>query len=180
MLTDDRDNYDMGGDVGIAIIPAQPELVSDKDMEEDHTDFILDEALSEEEQDMLMSKLEQDNELQTLFDKVVGVAQEFAGSGSVEGPGTGVSDSIPARLSDGEFVITAKATEEIGADTLMSMMKEAEAKADERQQVANGGTVTTTVRQEEDDYDFGADPEEQELRNAALNEQMRNLNPRLR
>ena len=62
MLTDDRDNYDMGGDVGIAIIPAQPQLVSDEDMEEDHTDFILDEALSEEEQDMLMSKLEQDND----------------------------------------------------------------------------------------------------------------------
>ena len=139
MLTDDRDAYDMGGEVGIAVMPIEPTMVDDDKMEEDHTDFILDEALSEEEQDMLMSKLEQDNELQTLFDKVVGVAQEFAGSGSVEGPGTGVSDSIPARLSDGEFVFTAKAVEEIGEDTLMSMMKDAEATADERQGLAMGG-----------------------------------------
>jgi len=51
----------------------------------------------------------------------------------------GVSDSIPARLSDGEFVFTAKAVEEIGEDALMSMMKEAEAAADERQGLAMGG-----------------------------------------
>ena len=65
--------------------------------------------------------------------------QEFAGSGPVEGPGSGVSDSIPARLSDGEFVFTAKAVEEIGADNLMAMMKDAEAKADERQPLQEGG-----------------------------------------
>jgi hypothetical protein len=76
-----------------------------------------------------------------LFDKVIDVAQEFAGSGPVEGPGSGVSDSIPARLSDGEFVFTAKAVEEIGADKLMSMMKDAEASADERQQAQYGGLV---------------------------------------
>ena len=62
-------------------------------------------------------------------------------SGPVEGPGSEVSDSIPARLSDGEFVFTAKATEEIGADELMRMMKDAEAKATERQQVAMGGML---------------------------------------
>ena len=74
-----------------------------------------------------------------LFDKVIEVASEFAGSGPVEGPGTGVSDSIPARLSDGEFVFTAKAVEEIGADNLMAMMKDAEARADERQPLQGGG-----------------------------------------
>ena len=102
-------------------------------------DFILDEALTEEEEDMLMSKLQEDEQLSMLFDKVIEVASEFAGSGPVEGPGTGVSDSIPARLSDGEFVFTAKATEEIGASELMRMMKDAEANADKRQQMANGG-----------------------------------------
>ncbi len=76
-----------------------------------------------------------------LFDKVIDVAQEFAGSGPVEGPGSEISDSIPARLSDGEFVFTAKAVEEIGADNLMSMMKEAEAKADERQPAQEGGLM---------------------------------------
>ena len=118
-----------------------PEMESDSDMEENYTRFIMDEALSEEEEDMLVSKLEQDEELQMLFDKVIDVAQEFAGNGPVEGPGTGVSDDIPARLSDGEFVFTAKAVEEIGEDTLMSMMKDAEVAADERQGLAMGGTA---------------------------------------
>jgi len=120
--------------------PMDSEMASDDDMEDGYTRFIMEEALSEEEEDMLTSKLEQDEELSMLFDKIIDVAQEFAGSGPVEGPGSGVSDSIPARLSDGEFVFTAKAVEEIGEDSLMSMMKEAEAAADERQQLANGGS----------------------------------------
>ena len=114
-------------------------MLPDDDMEADYLDFILDEALTDEEEDMLMSKLEQDEQMAMLFDKVIDVAQEFAGSGPVEGPGSGVSDSIPARLSDGEFVFTAKAVEEIGADNLMAMMKDAEMKADERQGLAEGG-----------------------------------------
>ena len=115
-------------------------MESDDKMEDNYTKFIMEEALTEEEEDMLVSKLEQDEQLAVLFDKVIDVAQEFAGSGPVEGPGSGVSDSIPARLSDGEFVFTAKATEEIGADELMRMMKDAEAAADKRQGMAHGGT----------------------------------------
>jgi len=121
--------------------PMESEMESDDDMEDGYTRFIMEEALSEEEEDMLTSKLEQDEELSMLFDKIIDVAQEFAGSGPVEGPGSGVSDSIPARLSDGEFVFTAKAVEEIGEDSLMSMMKEAEAAADERQGLAMGGAT---------------------------------------
>ena len=34
----------------------------------------------------------------------------YASGGHVRGPGTGTSDSIPARLSDGEYVVNAKAT----------------------------------------------------------------------
>ena len=115
-------------------------MESDDVMEDNYTQFIMEEALTETEEDMLTSKLEQDEELAMLFDKVIDVAQEFAGSGPVEGPGSGVSDSIPARLSDGEFVFTAKATEEIGADELMRMMKDAEANADKRQGMQEGGT----------------------------------------
>ena len=121
--------------------PIESEMKSDDDMEDNYTRFIMEEALSEEEEEMLMSKLEQDEELAMLFDKVIDVAQEFAGSGPVEGPGSGVSDSIPARLSDGEFVFTAKAVEEIGADELMRMMKDAEMKADKRQQAYDGGLM---------------------------------------
>ena len=121
--------------------PMESEMEPDGEMEDNYTRFIMDEALTEEEEDMLMSKLEQDEELAMIFDKVIDVAQEFAGAGPVEGPGSGVSDSIPARLSDGEFVFTAKAVEEIGADNLMAMMKDAEMKADERQGLVEGGLL---------------------------------------
>ena len=135
-------------------------MESDEEMEDNYMDFILDEALTEEEEDMLMSKLQQDEQLSMLFDKVVEVASEFAGSGPVEGPGSGVSDSIPARLSDGEFVFTAKAVEEIGADELMRMMKDAEMRADERQGMANGGEMDEdTVVVKGDD-----EPARQEIR----------------
>ena len=117
----------------------EEDMLPDDEMEDEYLDFILDEALDNEEEDYLMNMLQDNDRLSMIFDKVIDVAQEFAGSGPVEGPGSGVSDSIPARLSDGEFVFTAKAVEEIGADNLMAMMKDAEMKADERQGLAEGG-----------------------------------------
>jgi hypothetical protein len=42
-----------------------------------------------------------------------GIAAAAAG-GAIDGPGTGTSDSIPARLSDGEFVMTAAAVRGAG------------------------------------------------------------------
>lgn len=39
----------------------------------------------------------------------------FASGGYVSGPGTGTSDSIPARLSDGEYVVRAAAVQKYGA-----------------------------------------------------------------
>ena len=117
------------------------EMESDEEMEDNFTNFVMKEALSEEEQETLQEELNNNEELNSLFEKVMDVAQEFSGSGPVEGPGSEVSDSIPARLSDGEFVFTAKAVEEIGADNLMSMMKEAEASADERQPAQDGGMM---------------------------------------
>jgi hypothetical protein len=142
----ERMGYQEGGSMDDQMLmvmtpPMESEMEPDGEMEDNYTRFIMEEALTEEEEDMLTSKLEQDEELSMLFDKIIDVAQEFAGSGPVEGPGSGVSDSIPARLSDGEFVFTAKAVEEIGEDSLMSMMKEAEAAADERQGLAEGGIL---------------------------------------
>ena len=56
--------------------------------------------------------------------------------GEVTGPGTGTSDSVPARLSDGEFVLTAKAVRnagggdrDIGAARMYDMMADLEAMA---------------------------------------------------
>ncbi|PCI86625.1 MAG: hypothetical protein COB24_08825 [Hyphomicrobiales bacterium] len=68
------------------------------------------------------------NMMNRIFDKISGLAidglfellpiglkdggfvQSFAGGGGVHGAGTGTSDSIAARLSDGEFVVNAGAT----------------------------------------------------------------------
>ena len=100
--------------------------LSDDEMEENYLDYVVDESLDNEEQDYLMNALEADPKLSQIFDKVIDTASEFSGAGEVEGPGTGVSDSIPARLSDGEFVFTKKATDQIGADNLQMMMDDAE------------------------------------------------------
>ena len=39
---------------------------------------------------------------------------DLQGGGASNGPGTGTSDSIPAKLSDGEFVMTANAVKNFG------------------------------------------------------------------
>ena len=98
----------------------------DAEMEEDYAGFVLEKSLDTEDQEYLISVLETDERLSSIFDKVMDVAGEFAGEGAVEGPGNGTSDSIPARLSDGEFVFTKKATDQMGADQLQTMMDEAE------------------------------------------------------
>ena len=105
---------------------AEASQLPDEEMEDNYLDFIIDESLNEEEQTYLMNSLETDPQLSVIFDKVIGTASEFSGAGEVTGPGTGVSDSIPARLSDGEFVMTKKATDAIGADNLQTMMDDAE------------------------------------------------------
>ena len=116
-------------------------MLPDEEMEEDYVDYVVEETLSNEDRNYLIDALEKDDKLSEIFDQVVESATEFTGSGTVEGPGTAKSDSIPARLSDGEFVFTTKATAEIGADNLMSMMKDAEAAVDERQTAYDGGMI---------------------------------------
>ena len=170
-----REQKQEGGsmDDQMQMVMNQP-MLPDEEMEDNYLDFIIDEALDEEEEDMLMSKLEQDEQLSMLFDKVLEVASEFAGSGPVEGPGSGVSDSIPARLSDGEFVFTAKATEQIGADELMRMMKDAEADAD-RQGMQEGGMMM-----EEEEVDQFGRPIDSDIARDELKKNMMSVNPRYR
>ncbi len=127
------------------------EMLNDEDMEENFVEYIIKESLSEEEQNELKEQLEANPKLSELFDEVVIKASEFTGAGSVDGPGTGTSDDIPARLSDGEFVFTAKAVEQIGADNLMQMMKDAEAAYDaggEREAMQEGGMSSDTEKVE--------------------------------
>lgn len=105
---------------------AEKSQLPDAEMEDNYLQFILNESLEEDDQEYLMDVLEQDERLSIIFDQVMDVAGEFSGEGEVNGPGTGVSDSIPARLSDGEFVFTKKATDQLGADKLQIMMDDAE------------------------------------------------------
>lgn len=103
------------------------EDITDEDLE--GMDAIIDtSALSDEEEQLLDEAVEMHPELEAIIPKLV--ATEFTEDGEVEGPGTGTSDSIPALLSDGEFVFTAKAVKNIGVDKLRAMMKKAEADYD--------------------------------------------------
>ena len=45
-------------------------------------------------------------------------AEEYSDGGDVSGPGTGISDSIPAKLSHGEYVLPADVVQHLGVDKL--------------------------------------------------------------
>jgi hypothetical protein len=73
---------------------------------------------------------------QPLFAEEGGGVMDLRQGGESEGPGTGTSDDIPAMLSDGEFVMTAKAVRGAGggdrregAKKMYKMMDQLEARA---------------------------------------------------
>ena len=106
-----------------AIGETETEMMAEDEMQD--ADSVLDtSALSEDEESIFNEALEMFPELEAILPKVI--ATEFTEDELVEGPGTGTSDSIPALLSDGEFVFTAKAVKNIGIDKLRKMMKQAE------------------------------------------------------
>tara|TARA_S200002703_G_scaffold127859_1_gene114544 strand:- start:453 stop:1322 length:870 start_codon:yes stop_codon:yes gene_type:complete len=131
----------------------------DDEMEDDYIKYVMDESLSDEEQDYLAEALTKDSRLENILEKVMLTATEFSGAGEVDGPGTGVSDSIPARLSDGEFVFTKKATDQIGADNLQRMMDDAERAFDGGYQMkAVGGMM-----EDEDPENLGMSQTQEEI-----------------
>jgi len=154
---DDIDRYDFaeGGTTtmpdGTPIpndVPAEG-MIPDEKMEADYVDFVVGQALSPEEENYLNKELESNDTLSMLFDKVIEVASEFSGEGPVDGPGTGISDSIPARLSDGEFVFTADAVKVIGVEKLEELMEAAEAQYDERITAYDGGVIRQEIEKVE-------------------------------
>ena len=147
------------------MVPEEP-MVPDEQMEDNYLEFVISESLEDSEEVYLMDKLESDPQLSIIFDKIMNTATEFAGSGPVEGPGSAVSDSIPARLSDGEFVLTSKATDEIGPDNIQAMMKDAEARSDQRQIAQEGGVIREDLENLED--------------TDAIKKGMLSVNPRMR
>lgn len=66
-------------------------------------------------------------------------AFHLAGGGSVSGPGTSTSDSIPAMLSDGEYVLNAAAVDRIGVRRLDAL--NTGASIDHVARYATGGVV---------------------------------------
>ena len=129
---------------------AMASQLPDEQMEDEYIDFVMDKSLSEDDQNYLAVRLEEDPRLSDILDSIVLTAGEFTGAGAVEGPGTGVSDSIPARLSDGEFVFTRKATDQLGAANLQQMMDDAERAYDGGyQRKAVGGYMFDDPRQSE-------------------------------
>ena len=175
-----REQKQEGGDVDnqMTIMMSKPiesvPMKSDEQMEDDFIDFVVNNALNSAEQKKLMDTLESDEEVSIIFDKLMSTATEFAGSGPVEGPGSAVSDSIPARLSDGEFVFTAKAANQIGAERLQRMMEDAEMQADAagRQNMQVGGEAE---EEEKDMYGRSIleSDKDEEIRKAMLS-----VNPR--
>jgi hypothetical protein len=127
----------------------------DNEMEDEYAEYVMDEALTPDDQAYLLQALEGDEKLGTIFDKIMDTAGEFAGDGAVEGPGTGTSDSIPARLSDGEFVFTRKATDQIGTEKLQTMMDDAERAYDGGLMKKYGGGSVMSGLMEMQDSDMG-------------------------
>ena len=156
------------------IMPEAKAMKSDEVMEDDYIDFIVSQSLTPDEEKILNQELEQNDELSIMFDKVMETASEFAGSGPVNGPGSAVSDSIPARLSDGEFVFTAKAANQIGVERLQSMMEDAEMQADAagRQNMQVGGEA------EEEEKDMYGRPIMESDKDEEIKKAMLSVNPR--
>ena len=85
-------------------------------------------VLTSDEEQLLEEVIEMHPDIVDVIIKLT--TKEFTGEGEVDGPGTGTSDSIPAMLSDGEFVFTAKAVKQLGVDKLRNMMAKAESDYD--------------------------------------------------
>jgi len=65
-----------------------------------------------------------------------GIIKNFMPGGNVTGPGTGTSDSIPAMLSNGEYVIKAKSVQKYGIETFDALNSG---------RFANGGSVNASA-----------------------------------
>jgi len=158
-----------GGVMGL-LVPVEG-MKPDAEMEDDYVSYVMDETLSDDEIEYINKALESDDRLSTLFDKIVLASTEFTGEGEVDGPGTGTSDDIPARLSDGEFVFTKKAVDQLGVETLEEMMKDAEAEYDaSRKDMAIGGLMNDPTQDEK------ANLPDQAMEDEQIEEQMLDSN----
>ena len=121
-----QDTYEGQGDLQELEASQAP----DAQVEDEFLTHVVTQVLNKDEVGYLEEVLSQDPQMETILEKLIVASSEFSGSGPVEGPGTGTSDSIPARLSDGEFVFTKKAADQLGPEELQALMDGAERAAD--------------------------------------------------
>ena len=69
----------------------------------------------------MLEQMISDKEMKRLLLKFANPDANLASGGHITGAGTGTSDSIPAMLSNGEYVIRAKAAKALGINTLDKM-----------------------------------------------------------
>ena len=127
-----------GGEIKIPELAPEAETTMEMQMEEAMTPSGEEEMDIKAEVDTSVLDSDEEQLLEEVIEMHPGImdvivkltAKEFTGEGEVDGPGTGTSDSIPAMLSDGEFVFTAKAVKQIGVDRLRKQMKAAEQEYD--------------------------------------------------
>ncbi len=134
---DSEKGYAEGGSVydieGSMLAPEEPlnfdeEMPTEMLMMEEEAEL----GLSPEDTEILRQAMSDYPELEGILNTISAISgDEFTGDGAVEGAGTGTSDSINAKLSDGEFVFTAKAVKQLGVDKLRKMMDKAEGEYDE-------------------------------------------------
>lgn len=92
--------------------------------------------------------------------------QYLARGGHVRGPGTGTSDSIPAMLSDGEFVVPADTVRKVGVRRLQDLVDMTHAptgKAPVPERYADGGLASRNASR----FDVNAWAQQQEQTRAA-------------
>jgi len=132
--------YAEGGEVdnfmdttGSMLQPEVPLNFEDEVLMEDEMLMEEENGLSPEQEEVLGQAMSDYPELEEILDILESETStdEFMGDGQVDGPGTETSDSIPAMLSDGEFVFTAKSVKQLGVDKLRKMMSKAEMDYDE-------------------------------------------------
>jgi len=133
-----QNNKAEGGEIKVPELDPEAETSLEMQMEEampqgEETEMNVEaqvdtSVLDSEEEQLLEEVIEMHPGIMDVIVKLT--AKEFTGEGEVDGPGTGTSDSIPAMLSDGEFVFTAKAVKQIGVDRLRKQMKAAEQEYD--------------------------------------------------
>ncbi len=78
-------------------------------------------ALSKADSDNLATMATNSSKYPRIQNVTYTTAGAFASGGLVEGPGSATSDSIPARLSNGEYVIKASSVRSLGTDVLDSL-----------------------------------------------------------